>query len=287
MKAGMDGYLVKPINREKLSTVIDRWIARVPSAAPRDTTGTAEEGALQADSIGIEMNPKPTPARITSEKREILRPLDEYAQIGMEPRSSRSVSKPMSRSKDSNTSFKLNSPSVSMQVSRNRGSNEKSRSNSKKRPLNRAVMRMNPTKADTIRKTKQKIDEKISNTAGKINILYVDDNAVNRKVIKRMAAKIGYDCDLAEDGKKGVAAFKNGFHKLVLMDCHMPVMDGFEAARRIGAICQHKTPIVALTAMKFDECRESLVEVGMVDYLSKPVSERKLKSILDRNIKSD
>jgi PAS domain S-box-containing protein len=118
-------------------------------------------------------------------------------------------------------------------------------------------------------------------------ILVVDDNPTNRKVIKAMLDKPGLHCDFVEDGQQAVEAITGGMSPdLVLMDCQMPVMDGFEATQRIRRWETENTQphltIVALTASAFEQDRQRCIEAGMDDFLAKPIDIRKLTATLGR-----
>ena len=119
------------------------------------------------------------------------------------------------------------------------------------------------------------------------HILVVDDNATNRKVIMTMLNKPGLRCDFVEDGQQAVAAITGGMAPdLVLMDCQMPVMDGFVATRSIrcweAAHGRPRLTIVALTAGAFEEDRKRCSEAGMDDFLAKPIVLDKLIAMLGR-----
>lgn len=115
-------------------------------------------------------------------------------------------------------------------------------------------------------------------------ILLVDDHAVNRKLCSLLLSKAGYDCDLAENGLEAVEAVRREPYDLVLMDCRMPEMDGFEATREIRALegDRAETTIVALTASAMQDDRVACMEAGMDDFLSKPINVGLLHEILDR-----
>ncbi|HTE42334.1 MAG TPA: response regulator [Steroidobacteraceae bacterium] len=115
-------------------------------------------------------------------------------------------------------------------------------------------------------------------------ILLAEDNAVNQKVACRLLEKLGYGVDVAVDGQAVIEAWGSGRYELILMDCQMPVMDGYEAARRIRAQEVHgkRIPIVALTAHAMKGANLECTAAGMDDYLSKPIDRQALAACLDR-----
>lgn len=115
-------------------------------------------------------------------------------------------------------------------------------------------------------------------------ILVVEDNEVNQLVACEMVAKLGYQAEVAADGAEAVTATASRSYAAVLMDCHMPVMDGFEATRTIRARGNRfkSLPIIAMTAGAQDEDRERCLSAGMDDYLSKPVDLAALEEALER-----
>jgi PAS domain S-box-containing protein len=120
-------------------------------------------------------------------------------------------------------------------------------------------------------------------------VLVVEDNPTNRDVIRRQLGRLGHACDTAETGVKGLEAWTahRAAYALILTDCHMPDMDGYEMTERIRAI-EGKTPddarvpIVAITANALDGERERCLLVGMDDYLTKPVEMGPLRRVLAR-----
>ncbi len=105
-----------------------------------------------------------------------------------------------------------------------------------------------------------------------INILVVEDNAVNQEVALGMLNKIGFQAEVADNGQEGLDALTNGNFDLVLMDCQMPVLDGYAATaaiRKFEGDSRH-TPIIALTANAMTGDAEKCLASGMDDYLSKP-----------------
>ena len=117
-------------------------------------------------------------------------------------------------------------------------------------------------------------------------ILVVDDNAVNRKLAKSLLNKFGYFAiDMAENGQLAVESFGEHPYHLILMDCQMPIMDGFIATRLIRSAEQKSqvhTPIVAMTANAIHGDRERCIDAGMDDYLAKPIGPKALQEMLKR-----
>ena len=113
-------------------------------------------------------------------------------------------------------------------------------------------------------------------------ILVAEDNPVNQEVAMSMLRLLGCTADVAENGRKTVEAMARGGYDLVLMDCQMPEMDGYEAARAIRAAETTRIPIVALTANVMEEDRSLCLAAGMDDYLGKPFTIGQLREVLSR-----
>jgi signal transduction histidine kinase/ActR/RegA family two-component response regulator len=113
-------------------------------------------------------------------------------------------------------------------------------------------------------------------------VLLVEDNPVNQLVAKGMLGKLGCDVIVAAHGVEALDQLENREFDLVLMDCHMPVMDGYEASRQIRRSGRWpQLPIVALTANAMSEERERCRAAGMSDYLAKPFRREELAALLD------
>jgi PAS domain S-box-containing protein len=128
-------------------------------------------------------------------------------------------------------------------------------------------------------------DRDISSVArDELRILLAEDNITNQKVVMGMLSRLGLWVDLAQDGQEAVLALESNRYDLVLMDCQMPEMNGYEATRKIrdpdSAVLDHHVPIVALTANAFQEDRELCLEAGMDDFLTKPLSMKTLTETL-------
>ena len=115
-------------------------------------------------------------------------------------------------------------------------------------------------------------------------VLVVDDNAVNQKVAVAMLAKLGYDADVVAGGADAVAAVQRTGYSAVLMDCEMPVMDGFAATEEIRRreSGDGRIPIIAMTAAAMVGDRERCLAAGMDDYVPKPVRIEELAQALER-----
>lgn len=122
-------------------------------------------------------------------------------------------------------------------------------------------------------------------------VLIVEDNPVNQLVAKRALRGLGYSADVVSGGLDAVEACTRDRFSLILMDCQMPGMDGYEAAREIrrreatartAADAAGRVPIVAMTANAIDGDQERCLAAGMDDYLSKPVRLASLAATLER-----
>jgi CheY-like chemotaxis protein len=125
---------------------------------------------------------------------------------------------------------------------------------------------------------------------GSRRVLVVEDHPVNQILARTALQRLGCEVDLASGGHEGVVAATSHEYDLVLMDCQMPDVDGYEATRQIrhweslqGASGQRtRMPIVALTAHAMPGDREKCEAAGMDDYLSKPFSGQDLLDVLQR-----
>jgi CheY-like chemotaxis protein len=123
-------------------------------------------------------------------------------------------------------------------------------------------------------------------------LLLVEDNIVNQKVAQAMLKRLGYLVDAVANGEEAVKQLQLVNYPLVLMDCQMPVMDGYSATKAIrsgsmGAVLNPSVPIVALTANVIQEDKDACFSSGMDDFLSKPIDIQSLNSIIKHWLKKD
>ena len=126
-------------------------------------------------------------------------------------------------------------------------------------------------------------------TLGRLDVLLVEDNEINALVAETLLASLGCKTDVARDGREALECFARSSYDLILMDCQMPEMDGFEATRRIRALEAaadkprgQRIRIVALTANAMQGDRERCFDAGMDDYLSKPFDKAQLMAVIER-----
>jgi signal transduction histidine kinase/CheY-like chemotaxis protein/HPt (histidine-containing phosphotransfer) domain-containing protein len=125
----------------------------------------------------------------------------------------------------------------------------------------------------------------------KADLLLVEDNALNQKVASVILQRFGCSVDVAKDGNEALTCFKTKKYGAILMDVHMPFMDGFEATRQIrqreAHARQSATPIIAMTALAMEGDRERCLEAGMDDYISKPIKSKAVLDILQKYCPED
>ena len=126
-------------------------------------------------------------------------------------------------------------------------------------------------------------------------LLLVEDHQINQEMCVAMLRSLGYEIDIANDGRAGAEAATKNVYAVILMDCQMPVMDGFTASLLIRAHektvskalldsgrTEQRVPIIALTANVMRGYRERCLAAGMDDYLSKPFRTHELQAIIER-----
>jgi CheY-like chemotaxis protein len=126
-------------------------------------------------------------------------------------------------------------------------------------------------------------------TVRRPRILLAEDNIVNQKVASRVLEKEGFVVDVAADGRQAVEAWRRGTYDLVLMDCQMPHLDGYEATREIrreerDMRSVRRIPIIALTAHAMKGAADDCRRAGMDDYLTKPLDREQLRRCLKEHL---
>ena len=124
---------------------------------------------------------------------------------------------------------------------------------------------------------------------GEKKILFVEDNEINRIVMLKQLEILGFNADIARNGQEGLTMWQEGSYDVILSDCHMPVLDGFEMSRALRDIEKEnivsRTPIIAITANALKGDADKCFASGMDDYIAKPVEiktlEQKLRMFLD------
>lgn len=124
---------------------------------------------------------------------------------------------------------------------------------------------------------------------GPKRVLVVDDIPVNQKLLLLHLKRLGYEADVASNGQEALDMLAERAYELILMDCDMPVMSGFEAASRIRsneAYSHRRIPIIALTSYDREGDKEKCIASGMDDYITKGASQKELKDTIERSIVS-
>jgi signal transduction histidine kinase/ligand-binding sensor domain-containing protein/CheY-like chemotaxis protein/HPt (histidine-containing phosphotransfer) domain-containing protein len=132
------------------------------------------------------------------------------------------------------------------------------------------------------------IAERVREMLDHQRVLLAEDNLVNQKVACQTLEKIGYKVDVVSNGAEAIRAWETGRYHIILMDCQMPVMDGYQAAReiRLRERGTSHIPIIALTADAMQGAEQQCREAGMDDYLTKPLDRSRLAEIIDRHLAS-
>ncbi|MFT6258417.1 MAG: signal transduction histidine kinase/CheY-like chemotaxis protein [Rickettsiales bacterium] len=149
------------------------------------------------------------------------------------------------------------------------------------------VLKKKIVKKEIKEKTKKKISE--PDSEAKFRILLCEDNDINARVAKTLLVNTGYDVDIAGNGQEAVNKFIHSKYDLILMDCQMPIMDGFEATRKIRKIekgnsknkALDPTTIIALTANVAEKDRRKCFKSGMDEFLSKPIRRDEAREMIE------
>ncbi len=127
------------------------------------------------------------------------------------------------------------------------------------------------------------VDEAVGDAPAR-PVLVVEDNHLNQIVAEGMLRLLGYSCRCVSDGREALEVLHTDEHPIVLMDVHMPLLDGYEATRRIRAElpAERQPYIIALSASVLPEDARLCRDAGMDDFVPKPISKLSLRAALDR-----
>jgi signal transduction histidine kinase/DNA-binding NarL/FixJ family response regulator/HPt (histidine-containing phosphotransfer) domain-containing protein len=119
---------------------------------------------------------------------------------------------------------------------------------------------------------------------GSRKILVAEDNPINQEVMREVLSELGYEADIVENGALALSALEQESYPVVLMDCQMPELDGYGAAREIRRreAEGHRIPLIAVTAHAFEGEREKALSAGMDDYVTKPINAQILSAAIER-----
>jgi len=140
-----------------------------------------------------------------------------------------------------------------------------------------------PVATAQVEEKKEKATQVVGALAG--CVLLVEDNKVNQMVANKMLTAMGLTVDIAENGEKALAALAEKQYDLVLMDCQMPVLDGYQATKAFRSReiqGEKRLPIIAMTANALEGDRQKCLDAGMDDYLAKPVKKELLRALLEK-----
>lgn len=151
------------------------------------------------------------------------------------------------------------------------------------KPVSPSVLFKSITDTDMIDKLERSTDEKCFFAGGKV--LVVEDNEINQLVARDLLESFGLDVSMADNGKEAVQKVKSESYDLILMDLQMPIMDGFEATRKIR-VFNRDIPIFALSAAVMEHDKELTIAAGMNDHLAKPINVDELQRLLELHLKS-
>jgi len=119
-----------------------------------------------------------------------------------------------------------------------------------------------------------------------VEILLVEDDTVNSQLFQMMLQRLGYRVDIAENGQEALNKLDHKDYHLILMDCQMPVLDGYATTRSLRSQPHHQeTIVIGLTAYAMTEDRERCLEAGMNDYLTKPLKMGDLSLTIEKWLK--
>lgn len=147
-----------------------------------------------------------------------------------------------------------------------------------------AINHAEPEVVNKINTKKKQLNQPFLKTGSKIHILIAEDNPINQILASNILESSGFQFSVVENGELAIEAVKNEHYDLILMDCHMPVMDGFSCTKiiREQQLIDAGIPIIALTADVIKGIQEKCEQAGMNDYLSKPFKQEQLIELLNK-----
>jgi CheY-like chemotaxis protein len=203
--------------------------------------------------------------------------------IGISPEGQKSIFKPFMQA-DSSTTRRYGGTGLGLTISRRLIALMKGRLEMESEPGRGTCFRVFvtlPVAADRV-VLRRSADERILPANRSLRILLAEDNSVNQKVAVLLLRKMGHEVDVVADGEQAVIAVGRDIYDLVLMDCQMPMMDGYAATRAIRQLTlSNRIPIIAMTANAMPEDRRRCEEAGMDDYVSKPISITHLQNAIE------
>jgi len=113
-----------------------------------------------------------------------------------------------------------------------------------------------------------------------LSILVAEDNFINQKLAERILLRLGYKIDIVSDGKQVLDALRRKTYNVILMDVRMPEMDGFEATMKVRQMAIEQPYIIAMTANAMPEDKEECLNMGMNNYIAKPMQMPEITNIL-------
>ncbi len=119
------------------------------------------------------------------------------------------------------------------------------------------------------------------NSLEKAKVLVAEDQELNQEIMVELLERKGVSCDLAENGAEAIEKFKEEAYDLILMDCQMPIMDGYEASKNIRNMKGEQPKIIAMTAYAMKDDEKKCFDAGMDGYLSKPIDLNQLEQIIE------
>ncbi|MDQ7094325.1 response regulator [Desulfosporosinus sp. PR] len=142
---------------------------------------------------------------------------------------------------------------------------------------------MNKTEKNIVKNTDNTTDN--TSLIKPLKLLIVEDDEINRMVMEKIAIKKGWEVLLAENGKVAIDIYQKREIEVIIMDCQMPILDGFKATgtiRQLESNSSTRIPIIALTANTLEGDREKCLNAGMDDYLTKPIETKEFYAIVEK-----